>query len=77
MIDDEDALAALQALASAVRSISHGGVTGPEGLEMLSMSISGQGIAGHDSLCRAIRDAGWSIESGLRAVAEALSPPTL
>jgi len=71
-MDDEDLLATLQALVSAVRSISHGGVSGPTGLEALSMDLVGPGAPGHDSLAAAIRDAGESIEVGLNRVAEAL-----
>lgn len=72
MIDDEDLGAALQSLASAVRSISHGGVDGPLGLEALSMDLVGPGSPGHDSLAQAIRDAGGEINLGLHAIADAI-----
>jgi hypothetical protein len=64
---------ALESLASAVRAIAHGGVDGPAGLEALGMDLVGSGRPGHDSLASAIRDAGESVEAGLRAVAEAIA----
>lgn len=70
---ENDRLAdALESLASAVRAIAHGGLDGPAGLEALGMDLVGAGRPGHDSLAAAIRDAGESIEAGLRAVAEAI-----
>lgn len=35
---------ALGKLTNAVRSVAHGGVSGPSGLEMLAMAISGEGV---------------------------------
>jgi hypothetical protein len=70
---DPKTIQTLESLASAVRSISHGDVHGPTGLEMLTMAICGDGSFGHDSVVQAIRDAGQSIENGLRAVASAIT----
>jgi hypothetical protein len=52
-----------EGIASAIRSISHGGTTGPEGLEMLSMSMSGEGTG---------TPVGPAIETGLGEIAEAV-----
>jgi hypothetical protein len=52
-----------EGIASAIRSISHGGTTGPEGLEMLSMSMSGEGSG---------TPVGPAIETGLGEIAEAV-----
>ncbi len=42
------------AVAEAIRSISHGAVSGPTGLEMLSMALAGEG--NRDNVASAIRD---------------------
>jgi hypothetical protein len=56
---------AMASVANAVRSISHG-IVRPEGLEMLSMAVAGEGPWGkHNSLAA-------SIESGLDAIASAI-----
>jgi hypothetical protein len=55
----------MDGLADVVRTVSHGAST-PMGLEMLSMAISGEGPAGHDSLASAVRD-------GLHEIAQAQS----
>jgi hypothetical protein len=57
-------------LTSAIRSISHGGVAGPEGLEMLAIAVAGSGI--RTSLAEAIENAGRDIREGLTALAAAL-----
>lgn len=64
-IDDQ-----LSALVRAIRSISHGEINGPTGLEMLSMALAGEGLG--DNLSQAIRSAGESIGNGLHAIAEAI-----
>jgi hypothetical protein len=50
-------------LTDAVRSISHGDVNGPTGLEMLSMAVSGDGLKAPLS---------GAISDGLHAIAEAI-----
>lgn len=57
---------AIDSLTVAVTSVSHGDVHGPTGLEMLSMAISGPGVAGHDPVTSAIRD-------GFHELAEVIS----
>ena len=56
----------IEQLASAIRSISHGGSSGPEGLEMLSMAIAGEGIRG--DLCSSLD----GIAASLSEIAEAI-----
>ena len=55
-------------IVSAIRSISHGGTSGPEGLEMLAMAVSGEGL--HSSLKEAVE----SIASSVEHCAEFLQP---
>lgn len=54
----------LHEIAGAIESISHGSDTGPTGLEMLSMSVAGDGLGS---------PIGPAIESGLTEIAEAIS----
>jgi hypothetical protein len=65
----------VETLASAIRSISHGGQYGPEGLEMLSMAIAGSDNM--DSLAMVVREGMESIaeaiSGGLAALANAIS----
>lgn len=68
--DDTDQLEAIASLTSAVRSIAHGGVDGPGGLEALAMTVSGDCF--NDSPTSAIREAGAEIAGALTAIAEAL-----
>lgn len=73
--DDDDAPELLlKELISAVRSIAHGPTSGPTGLEALCIAVSGEGYG--DNLAQAIRDAGSAVESGLRAIAEAIDRGT-
>lgn len=60
-----------QALVSAIRSISHGDISGPTGLEMLSMSISGDGTSA--PLAPAVEAVGTAIAEGLHAIANSIS----
>lgn len=65
-------------LSTAIRSISHGGVEGPTGLEALAMSIGGEGpyksgLAGEiAALGTAVRECGQEIRYGLEAIAAAI-----
>ena len=52
-------------ITSAIRSISHGGVNGPTGLEMLSIAINGEGQPGRNPVSDAI-------SGGLGEIAEAI-----
>jgi hypothetical protein len=65
-MNDETALS----LIAAIRSISHGGTSGPTGLEMLSMAISGERNAA--PLGSAIQSAGSEVAEGLNAIAAAI-----
>lgn len=60
-------------IADAIRSISHGGNDGPTGLEMLSMSISGDGLGSPlaQSISEGLRDIAEALREGLAAIAEA------
>lgn len=69
-VDDDDAPDLLKELISAVRAIAHGPTSGPTGLEALCIAVSGEGYG--DNLAQAIRDGGSAVESGLRAIAEAI-----
>lgn len=75
-ISPREILDAVDRLARAVRSISHGGVDGPLGLELLSMTISGVGAYEKDTLCKALREGmdsiAVSIGDGLGEIAAAL-----
>lgn len=63
--------AALDNLAGAVRAIAHGDVSGPAGLEALTMALTGPG-GEEGNLARAISDAGISVKEGLESIAEAI-----
>ena len=60
-------------IADAIRSISHGDKHGPTGLEMLSMSISGDGNGSplSEAVSEGLRDIAEAIREGLAAIAEA------
>ena len=60
----------LTELTTAVRAIAHGSISGPTGLEAVTMAIAGEGHPGHDNLAQAVRDAGDAIAAGLQAIAE-------
>ncbi len=57
-----------QAIASAIRNIAHGDVHGPDGLELISMALAGEGLAGHDSVAQALRDGLHEIAQAIRDV---------
>jgi hypothetical protein len=52
-------------VAEAITRVSHGSVSGPTGLELLSMAVNGSGDPGHFPLTEAISD-------GFREIAEAV-----
>lgn len=62
----------LDDLVSAVRSIAHGPVSGPTGLEALSMAIAGSGEFGSSNLSTAITSAASEIAEALHAIARAI-----
>jgi len=68
MTKDEKDL--LESLVKAVRSISHGDVSGPTGLEMLGMAVAGGGL-GHP-LGDAIIQAGETISDAINNLADAI-----
>jgi hypothetical protein len=61
-------------LTDAIRSISHGGVNGPTGLEMLSMAVSGDGLKAplSGAISDGLRDIAGAIREGLGDIAEAV-----
>jgi hypothetical protein len=61
-----------ESLTTAIRRISHGGVDGPTGLEMLTMSIMGDRRDWDNNLSSAIRSAGETIADALNNVADAI-----
>lgn len=68
MTEDSEVIEAAKILAEALRRVSYGGDTGPTGLEMLSMAISGEGPAGGRPLVGAIE----SVAAQLARIADAL-----
>lgn len=62
-------------LANAIRSISHGGEYGPEGLEGLAMAISGERNAYPlaQTVSDGLHDIAEAISGGLFAIANAIS----
>ena len=66
----------IESLISAIKSISHGSISGPAGLEGLAMSIAGEGAIGHNSLRQAVLEVACSlteISRSLDSVAEAIA----
>lgn len=53
--DNSPMVAAIEELGRAVRSIAHGGISGPEGLEMLAMAVAGEAPFRDNSLASAVR----------------------
>jgi hypothetical protein len=62
-------------LADATRNISHGGVNGPTGLEMLGMAIAGEGFSNPpgEAIANGLDRVAAAIENGLGQIAEAIS----
>jgi len=81
----EKIIESIDYVAASLRSISHGGQTGPEGLEMLSIAVGGEGLGNSlgdsvsgcgTAVAEAIREGmeyvGDANERGLKAIADAI-----
>jgi len=65
-VNQKDLEQIAEIIAGAIRSVSHGGVSGPEGLEMVAMALSGEGP--RQPLGTALAD----VAHGLCAIADSI-----
>lgn len=77
----DDVRQLIEGLSYSLLRISHGTTSGPTGLEMLSMAISGEGIGvppgpaireGADGIANGLSEVAQAIESGLSGIAHAI-----
>jgi len=67
-----DVLAILNRLTRVTELIAHGDATGPAGLELLALAISGTDKPGHRNLCDAIEEHGTQVHRGLSQIASSI-----
>jgi len=77
----EQLLGAVNELSRSIRTIASGNSDGPNGLELIGMSIAGSGTPGDSSLADAIRggfsELSEAVRQGLQDLAEATADPEL